>query len=267
MNQTELLKPNVQSRTTIMRLCMRHSQILTGIGHYQKAYDTLEEPVEDWLKGNLLYGDVPGYFLNSIHILISIDKIERAFSRLFHIEAFFKKRFCLDGIALMKNAYAQVYLAQGDLAKAESSLNEAIALFQQMNSFRLGEADLTLAALRLAQGQPSAALEAASAARKIFTEIEYYRAGEAILWQAKALFALRRFPDAQTRLKESAAEFKRLQQPHHLAEAQLLHGQMLAAAGQKEKALQNMLNAKATFAKLGLKRLEKEAERVISSMR
>ena len=167
---------------------------------------------------------------------------------------------------MLKDAYAQVYLAQGDLEKAESSLNEAMALFQQMNSFRLGEADLTLAALRLAQGQPSAALEAASAARKIFTEIEYYRAGEAILWQAKALFALRRFPDAQTRLKESAAEFKRLQQPHHLAEAQLLHGQLLAAAGQKENALQNMISAKKTFAKLGLKRLEREVEPQIAQM-
>ena len=165
---------------------------------------------------------------------------------------------------MLKDAYAQVYLAQGNLDKAESSLNEAIALFQQMNSYRLGEADLTLAALLLAQGQPSAALEAASAARKIFTEIEYYRAGEAILWQAKALFALRRFQDAQSRLKEAAAEFKRLQQPHHLAEAQLLHGQMLAAAGQKDKALQSMTSAKATFAKLGLKRMENEAERVIS---
>ncbi|GAK49208.1 hypothetical protein U14_00426 [Candidatus Moduliflexus flocculans] len=76
-----------------------------------------------------------------------------------------------------------------------------------------------------------------------------------------------RYVDAQTRLKESAAEFKRLQQPHHLAEAQLLHGQMLAAAGQNDKALPIMLKAKATFAKLGLKRLENEAERVISRMR
>ena len=51
------------------------------------------------------------------------------------------------------------------------------------------------------------------------------------------------------------------------AEAQLLHGQMLAAAGQKDKALQNMLNAKKTFVKLGLKRLEREVEPQISQMK
>ena len=84
---------------------------------------------------------------------------------------------------------------------------------------------------------------------------------------ARAHFALKNYADMQTRLKASAAEFKRLQQPHHLAEAQLLHGQLLAAAGQKEKALQNMLKAKTTFAKLGLKRLENEVERLLSSMR
>ena len=43
---------------------------------------------------------------------------------------------------MLKDAYAQVYLAQGDLDKAEISLNEAIALFQQMRSYRLGEAIL-----------------------------------------------------------------------------------------------------------------------------
>ncbi len=51
------------------------------------------------------------------------------------------------------------------------------------------------------------------------------------------------------------------------AKAQLLHGQMLAAAGQKDKALQNMLNAKKTFVKLGLKRLEREVEPQISQMK
>ena len=51
------------------------------------------------------------------------------------------------------------------------------------------------------------------------------------------------------------------------AEAQLLQGQMLAAAGQKDKALQNMLNAKKTFVKLGLKRLEREVEPQISQMK
>ena len=59
--------------------------------------------------------------------------------------------------ALLKNTYAQVYLAQGDLDKATASVNEAIALFQQMNSYRLGEAYLTLAAIELAQRQPAAA--------------------------------------------------------------------------------------------------------------
>ena len=83
--------------------------------------------------------------------------------------------------------------------------------------------------------------------------------------EARAHFALKNYADMQTRLKESAAEFKRLQQPHHLAEAQLLHGQLLAAAGHKEKALQNMISAKKTFAKLGLKRLEREAERLINT--
>ncbi len=50
------------------------------------------------------------------------------------------------------------------------------------------------------------------------------------------------------------------------AEAQLLQGQMLAAAGQKDKALQNMLNAKKTFVKLGLKRLEREVEPQIAQI-
>ena len=50
------------------------------------------------------------------------------------------------------------------------------------------------------------------------------------------------------------------------AKAQLLHGQMLAAAGQKDKALQNMLNAKKTFVKLGLKRLDREVEPQIAQI-
>ena len=40
---------------------------------------------------------------------------------------------------MLKDAYAHVYLAQGEFAKAETSL---IALFQQMRSYRLGEAIL-----------------------------------------------------------------------------------------------------------------------------
>ena len=267
MNQAIQFSQIISHREIANFMSMRHSQILMGTGHYQEAHVLLEKVVVDAMDRGEYWSDAPVHLNNSVQPFLVFDETGKALERLKQIELFFKRYVIMEGIAMLKDAYAQVYLAQGDLEKAESSLNEAIALFQQMNSFRLGEADLTLAALRLAQGQPSAALEAASAARKIFTDIEYYRAGEAILWQAKALFALRRFPDAQTRLKESAAEFKRLQQPHHLAEAQLLHGQLLAAAGQKEKALQNMLNAKATFAKLGLKRLEKEAERVISSMR
>jgi len=165
---------------------------------------------------------------------------------------------------MLKDAYAQVYLAQGDLAKATASVNEAIALFRQMNSFRLGEADLTLAAIELAQQRPAAALQHALDAGNIFKAIEYYRCGEAILWEAKALFALRRFADAQARLKVAAVEFKRLQQPHHLAEAQMLHGQMLAATGKHDKALQTMMKAKNTFVELGLKRLEKEIESLMT---
>lgn len=83
--------------------------------------------------------------------------------------------------------------------------------------------------------------------------------------EAIALFAMCRLPEAQSRLKESVAEFKRLQQPHHLAEAQMLHGQMLAATGKKEQALQALSKAQNTFAKLGLKRLEKEANHLIDN--
>ena len=243
------------------------SQIFIGIGKYQDAAIILETVMVDVMeRGNMAGQELHESCLNYALLCLLFDEIDKTLKRLNQIEILFKEFVFMEGIAMLKDAYTQVYLAQGDLEKAETSLNEAIALFQQMNSFRLGEADLTLAALRLAQCQPSAALEAASAARKIFTDIEYYRAGEAILWQAKALFALRRIPDAQTRLKESAAEFKRLQQPHHLAEAQLLYGQLLAVAGQHEKALRNMLKAKATFAKLGLKRLEREAEPLIAQI-
>ena len=164
---------------------------------------------------------------------------------------------------MLKDAYAQVYLAQGDLAKATASVNEALALFQQMNSYRLGEAQLTLASIELARQQPAAALQHAIDAGNIFKAIEYYRYGETVLMEARAHFALKNYADMQMRLKAAAAEFKRLQQPHHLAEAQLLRGQLLAVAGQKDKALQSMTAAKATFAKLGLKRLENEAERLI----
>ncbi len=253
----------ITAKNLLNYVSMRYSYILIATGQYKEAYATLEKPIKEVIKREDFGGDIYLHVLNSSQIYLAFDEPDRALIRLQEAEELLKKYAFMEATAMLKDAYAQVYLAQGGLEKAESSLNDAIALFQQMHSFRLGEADLTLAALRLAQGQPSAALEAASAARKIFAEIEYYRAGEAILWQARASFALRRFPDAQTRLKESAAEFKRLQQPHHLAEAQLLHGQLLAVAGQKEKALQNMLKAKATFTKLGLKRLENEAERLI----
>ena len=264
IHQVLVHRDKIQARDYVGILLMRYSYILIASGRYKDAFTILEDAVDEWISRIFIWGDVLVMDLtNSVKLALAFDNIEDAFIRANQLKKYFERMAMREGIAVLKDAYAQVYLAQGDLEKSESSLNEAIALFQQMNSYRLGEADLTLAALRLAQGQPSAALEAASAARKIFTDIEYYRAGEAILWQAKALFALRRFPDAQTCLKESAAEFKRLQQPHHLAEAQLLHGQLLAVAGQKEKALQNMTKAKATFVKLGLKRLENEAERLI----
>ena len=75
--------------------------------------------------------------------------------------------------------------------------------------------------------------------------------------------SLRDFPAAQQRLKDAAVAFERLQPPHHLAAAQLLHGQMLAAAGQKAQALTAMRKAQASFTQLGLKRLQKEVEKRI----
>ena len=174
---------------------------------------------------------------------------------------------------MLKDAYAQVYLAQGDLAKAETSLNEAIALFQQMNSFRLGEADLTLAGLRLTQNQPDAALQAAADAHKIFQEIEYYRLGEAILCEAKSHLALRHFPETRTSLAAANAIFTRQQQPHHAAEAKLVEGQLLLAELREQKtsnisetfevSKRLFTEAQATFAELGLKRLENEAAQQI----
>ena len=72
-----------------------------------------------------------------------------------------------------------------------------------------------------------------------------------------------RFPGRAATFEDAAAAFERLQQPHHLAAAQLLHGQLLAAAGQKDKGLQAIAKAKAKFAELGLKRLEKEAKHLL----
>jgi tetratricopeptide (TPR) repeat protein len=167
------------------------------------------------------------------------------------------------------NGYWQAALqgrGTGDLEKAETSLNEAIALFQQMHSFRLGEADLTLAALRLAQGNPSAALTAAQEAARIFTEIEYYRRGEARLWEAKCQLALRNAQAARAGLADANATFARQQQPHHAAEAKLVEGQLLLAeSGDNAQALTLFTEAKATFVELGLKRLEKEVETLINT--
>ena len=265
ITQALSLQKKPQSKDYSMLLSMRHSQILLGLGKYKQASILLENIVDEWTRTDSLWGDVLVIYLtNPVKLAIAFDKIDYAFSLLRQIEAFFKRIVMMEGIAKLKDAYAQVYLAQGDLEQATASVNEAIALFQQMNSFRLGEAYVTLAAIELAQRQPAAALQHAVDAGNIFKAIEYYRYGETVLMEARAHFALKQYADMQTRLKAAAAEFKRLQQPHHLAEAQLLHGQMLAAAGQPEKALQNMISAKKTFAKLGLKRLENEAERVIS---
>lgn len=117
----------------------------------------------------------------------------------------------MEGIAKIKNAYAQVYLAQGDLANAAAAVNEAIALFQQMHSFRLGEADLTLAAIALAQQRPAAARQHALDAGNIFTPIEYYRYGETLLMSARAHFALKNYTEiAKLGLKCLKNEAERL---------------------------------------------------------
>ena len=177
---------------------------------------------------------------------------------------------------MLKDAYAQVYLAQGEFEKSETSLNEALALFQQMNSFRLGEADLTLAALRLAQNQPAAALQAAADAHKIFKEIAYYRLGEAILYEAKSHLALRHFPATRASLASATAIFTRQQQPHHAAAAKLVEGQLLLAELREQKtsnvsetfevSRRLFAEAQATFAELGLKRLENEAVKNFKSL-
>ena len=254
-----------QAKITSILLWLHHSYILTGVSKFKEAHVILESTIEDAIKRDTYSGDIHIYLINSAKIYLMFNEPVKSLERLQQIEEFFKRKISIwEATAMLKDAYAQVYLAQGDLEQATASVNEAIALFQQMNSFRLGEAYLTLAAIELAQRQPAAALQHAVDAGNIFKAIEYYRYGETVLMEARAHFALKQYADMQTRLKAAAAEFKRLQQPHHLAEAQLLHGQMLAAAGQPEKALQNMISAKKTFAKLGLKRLENEAERLIS---
>ena len=264
IKKAEQLNQTLQEKKCANLWEMRYSQILIGIGHYKEAQVLLENAVEDVMKRGHSWGDIPIHIINSTLIYLSLDELDRAVEQLHKIEEFFKKHVIMEASALLKDAYAQVYLAQCELAKAETSLNEAIALFQQMNSFRLGEAELTLAALRLAQNQPDAALQAAAAAHKIFQEIEYYRLGEAILWEAKSRLALRHFPETRAGLAAANAIFTRQQQPHHAAEAKLVEGQLLLAeTGDKAQALMLFTEAQTTFTELGLKRLQKEAERVI----
>ncbi|GAK56622.1 hypothetical protein U27_03585 [Candidatus Vecturithrix granuli] len=114
-------------------------------------------------------------------------------------------------------------------------------------------------------GQECDEVVAAADARNIFQEIEYYRLGEAILWEAKSHLALRHFPETRASLAAANAIFTRQQQPHHAAEAKLVAGQLLLAeTGDTAQALILFNEAKATFAESGLKRLEKEAERLIT---
>jgi hypothetical protein len=131
----------------------------------------------------------------------------------------------------------------------------------------LGEVYLTLASIQLAQQQPAAALQCAVDARAIFEPLEYYRRGEAILLEARSVATLQDYALAHARLIEACAEFDRLQQPHHRAAAKLVQAQLLLAeTGDNEQALNLLNEAKATFVELGLKRLEKEAERLMSGM-
>ena len=264
INQAMVLNQTIDLKVLSNLLSMRYSQILVGTGNYVKAYSLLENAVDEAIRKENIGFDSYIFFLNSVQIYLGFDEPQKAIERLYQIENLLNSFVMLEGIAMLKDAYAQVYLAQGDFAKAEISLNKAIALFQQMRSFRLGEADLTLAALRLAQNQPDAALQAAADAHKIFQEIEYYRLGETILWEAKSRLALRHFPETRASLADANAIFTRQQQPHHAAEAKLVEGQLLLAeTGDKAQALMLFTEAQTTFTELGLKRLQKEAERVI----
>jgi len=85
------------------------------------------------------------------------------------------------------------------------------------------------------------------------------------LLEARSAAALQDYALAHARLTEACVEFDRLQQPHHRATAKLVEAQLLLAEfGDNAQAL-NLLNAaKTTFTELGLKRLEKEAERLIN---
>jgi tetratricopeptide (TPR) repeat protein len=213
INQT--IDRELQSKSNSILVAICRSQILIGIGNYKEAHTILESIIEIAVAREVGYNeDLHEHLLNSARLYLAFDIPEKALERLHWVEECLKKYFILEGIAMLKDAYAQVYLAQGEFAKAETSLNEAIALFQQMNSFRLGEADLTLAALRLAQNQPDAALQAAADAHKIFQEIAYYRLGEVILWEAKSHLALRHFPETRASLAAANAIFTRQQQPH-----------------------------------------------------
>ncbi|GAK56567.1 hypothetical protein U27_03529 [Candidatus Vecturithrix granuli] len=264
INHAILDNKTLDSKHISILLTMRYSQIFIGIEHHKEAYIILEKELEDGIKRDVFVGDTPIHLLNSVGLYLAFNELEKALERLYIIDAYFKKHIRLEAIAMLKDAYAQAYLAQGELDKAEISLNEAIALFQQMRSFRLGEADLTLAALRLAQNQPDAALEAASAARKIFTEIEYYRCGEAILSEAKSHLALRDFPATHNCLAAAKTIFTRQQQPHHATEAKLVEAQMLYDESNDHEHAMNMITeAKKTFEEFGLKRLEKEAVHLI----
>ena len=261
------LNQTLGSKRSSIVLSMRHSFILMETGHFHEAYTILEKTVEERMKRQDWTGDMPFLLINSARIFIEFDEFNKALERLYQIESAFKKNIYMEHTAVLKNTYAQAYLAQGDIEKAKDALNIATSIFQQTNSFRLGEADLTLAALRLAQNQPDAALQAAADAHKIFQEIEYYRLGEAILWEAKSRLALRHFPETRASLAAANAIFTRQQQPHHAAAAKLVAGQLLLAeTGDTAQALTLFTEAQATFAELGLKRLEKEVEPQIAQI-
>ena len=272
-SQAMSLNKSLFSKWLSIVIPMRYSEILLALGKYKDAYAILQPAVIEGLNREIMNGDMPVHWVNSVLLYLAFDEIDKALMRLYQIDEFLKNHYFAEAIALLKDAYAQVYLAQGDFAKAETSLNEAIALFQQMNSFRLGEADLTLAALRRAQNQPDAALQAAAEAHKIFQEIEYYRIGEAILWEAKSHLALRHFSETRACLAAANAIFTRQQQPHHAAEAKLVEGQLLLAELREQKtsnisetfevSKRLFTEAQATFAELGLKRLENEAAQQI----
>ena len=267
MNKANIINQTMNIKSTSNILLNRQSQIFMGIGNYKEVRRILEEVIEEELKRDAFGLHLTEHTIIGSQIYIAFDEPEKAILILDGIQEVLKKNAYMERTAMLKDAYAQVYLAQGEFAKAETRLNEAIALFQQMNSFRLGEADLTLAALRLAQNQPDAALQAAADAHKIFQEIEYYRLGEAILWEAKSHLALRHFPETRASLAAANAIFTRQQQPHHAAAAKLVAGQLLfAESGDTAQALALFTEAKATFIELGLKRLEKEVEPQIAQI-